>query len=282
MPPKFVDNHMHIDPINGEGIKAVKKFQNMGGGYIFLISKFTASWNIPLKDETSFKKLFDNTISLADKINHETEVTCFPVIGVHPAEFAHMCETFKIEKALEIAKKAMDIACKLVEQQRAVALGEVGRPHYEVDEKVLVASMDLLEYVFKLAKNLGCAIQLHTESSTRKHFKEFNKLATRCGVKPEKVVKHYSPPLIKVGEELGIFPSLISSRENIVQAIKEGNRFLMESDYIDDLKRPGAVVGPKSVPRVSQKLFEEEILTEEDLLKIHRDNVETVYSVSLD
>ncbi|MFQ5887762.1 MAG: TatD family hydrolase, partial [Candidatus Hydrothermarchaeales archaeon] len=121
-----------------------------------------------------------------------------------------------------------------------------------------------------------------TESATPEHFKEFNRLATMYGVKPQKVVKHYSPPLIKIGEKFGIFPSLISSRENILQAIKEGNRFLMESDYIDDLKRPGAVVGPKSVPRVSQKLFEEGILTEEDLWKIHKDNVEEVYGLRLD
>lgn len=282
MPPRYVDNHMHIDPINGEGIKAVKKFQNTGGGYIFLVSKFTASWSIPLKDEKSFKKLFQNTISLAEEIHDETEVKAFPVIGVHPAEFAHMCEAFTTQTALEIGKKAMNIATKFVESGQAVAIGEVGRPHYKVEEKVLSACMELLEYTFKLAKDLDCAIQLHTESSTQEHFKEFNKLAIRCGVSPHRVVKHYSPPLIKAGEKYGIFPSLISSKENILQAIKEGNRFLMESDYIDDLKRPGAVVGPKSVPRISQKLFEEEILTEEDLWKIHKDNIESVYGISLD
>ncbi|MFQ5974704.1 MAG: TatD family hydrolase [Candidatus Hydrothermarchaeales archaeon] len=282
MPPQFVDNHMHIDPINGEGIRAVKKFQNSGGGYIFLVTKFTASWNILLKDEESFKRLFQNTIFLADEINDKTEVKAFPVIGVHPAEFAHMCKTFSTDKALEIGKKAMDIACRYIREGQAVAIGEVGRPHYEVEEVVLSACMELLRYTFKLTKDLDCAIQLHTESSTPEHFEEFNKLATTYGVRPSKVVKHYSPPLIKVGEKFGIFPSLIASKENISHAIKEGNRFLMESDYIDDLKRPGAVVGPKSVPRVSQRLYEEEILTEEDLWKIHKDNVEKVYGVSLD
>ena len=142
--------------------------------------------------------------------------------------------------------------------------------------------MAILEYVFRLSKDIDCPIQLHTESSTAEHFEEFRKLAIKCGVNPQHVIKHYSPPLIKIGEKTGIFPSLVSSKDNISQAIREGNRFLMESDYIDDLKRPGAVVGPKSVPRISQRLFEEEILTEEDLWKIHKDNIEKVYNVSLD
>lgn len=56
----------------------------------------------------------------------------------------------------------------------------------------------------------------------------------------------------------------------------------MENDYIDDLKRPGAVVGPKTVPRVSQKLLEMGLLKEDDITKIHRDNVEEAYGISLD
>ncbi|MEE9564837.1 MAG: hypothetical protein V3V63_03920, partial [Candidatus Hydrothermarchaeaceae archaeon] len=82
-------------------------------------------------------------------------------------------------------------------------------------------------------------------------------------------------------EEAGIFPSLIASEDNIKNAIQQGSRFLMESDYIDELERPGAVMGPKSVPRVSLKLMSEGFLTEEDLITIHRDNVEEAYGISL-
>ena len=31
----------------------------------------------------------------------------------------------------------------------------------------------------------------------------------------------------------------------------------METDYLDDLKRPGAVLGPKTVPKRTQQLVEE-------------------------
>lgn len=68
-------------------------------------------------------------------------------------------------------------------------------------------------------------------------------------IKPYKVVKHFSPPLVNVAKEVGVFPSIIASKKNIEEAIKQGNRFLMETDYIDDKRRPGAVLGPKTVPK---------------------------------
>ncbi|MBU2560451.1 TatD family hydrolase, partial [archaeon] len=224
----------------------------------------------------------DSTINLSNEINEKTGVTSFPVIGIHPAEFARMCESVGIKKALDVAKAALNAAGKRIEDKKAVAIGEVGRPHYEVPADILDASNELMKYAFEIAKDTGCAVQLHTESAGEAQLREFGTLAKEVGLDPKRVIKHYSPPLINVAEEAGIFPSLIASEDNIKNALKEGTRFLMESDYIDDLKRPGAVVGPKSVPRVSQKLLDAGILKEDDLIKIHKDNVEEVYGISLD
>lgn len=278
--PGFTDNHMHIDPINGEGLNAVKKFERAGGRFIFLVCKGTASWNLKPNLE-GFEKLFDSTISLSNEINEKTGVTSFPVIGVHPAEFARMCESAGISKALDIAKTALNAAGKRIEDKSAVAIGEVGRPHYEVPFEIRDASNELMKYAFEIARDTDCAVQLHTESASEEQLREFGALAKKVGIDAKRIIKHYSPPLINVAEEAGIFPSLIASEDNIKNAIKEGSRFLMESDYIDDLKRPGAVVGPKSVPRVSQKLLETGFLKEEDLAKIHKDNVEEAYGISL-
>ena len=277
----FTDNHMHIDPVNGEGINAVKKFERAGGRFLFLVCKGTASWNLKPNVE-GFEKLFDATINLSREINEKTGVTSFPVIGIHPAEFARMCEGTGTKKALEAARTALNAAGKRIEEGRAIAIGEVGRPHYVVPPDVLDASNELMKYAFEIAKDVGCAVQLHTESAGEAQIREFGALAESIGLNKKRVINHYSPPLINVAEEAGIFPSLIATGENIKTAAKEGTRFLMESDYIDDLSRPGAVVGPKSVPRVSLKLLSEGILTEDDLARIHRDNVEEAYGISLD
>ncbi len=277
----FTDNHMHVDPINGEGIKAVKKFEKAGGKFLFLVCKTTKDCGIELKNEKSFAQLFDFTVNLSRQINEKTAVKSFPVLGVHPAEFAAMCGKFSVSKALEIAEKAIDIAGRKISSGEAVALGEIGRPHFEVEPEILEACNELLEYAFEVAANLGCAVQLHTESITEKNFEEFRKLADSVSLDPRRVIKHYSPPLVNAAEESGIFPSLIASKENIISARKESSRFLMESDYIDDLQRPGAVVGPKSVPKLSLQLLNEGIFTEEDLWKIHKDNVEEAYGIEL-
>ena len=277
----FTDNHMHIDPINGEGIKAVRKFEKAGGKFLFLICKTAKDCSIEVKNEKSFAQLFDFTVNLSKQINENTGVGSFPVLGIHPAEFAAMCEKFSASKALEIAKKAVDIAGEKISKGEAVALGEMGRPHFEVKPEILEACNELLAYAFEAAADLNCAVQLHTESTAEKNFGEFRKLADSAALDPRRVIKHYSPPLTKAAEESGIFPSLIASKKNIISARKEGSRFLMESDYIDDLRRPGAVVSPKSVPKLSLQLLNEGIFTEEDLWKIHKDNVEEAYGIEL-
>jgi TatD-related deoxyribonuclease len=277
----YTDNHMHIDPINGEGLVAVEKFEKAGGRFLFLICKTTKDWNLDLNEEGLWK-LSENTVKLSKKINRETNVRSFPVIGIHPAEFVSMCQHMSIQTALETAKKVLDRCGEMVQSGEAIALGEVGRPHFEVEEDILKACNELLLYAMEIASDINCAVQLHTESSTARHFEEFREMALKANLDPSKVIKHYSPPLVKTGEITGIFPSLIASQENIKTAIREGNRFLMESDYIDDRKRPGAVVGPKSVPRVSRLLFERGILDEEDLWRIHKENIEKIYGINLD
>lgn len=278
---EITDNHMHIDPLNGEGIEAVKKFERAGGTTIFLVNKLTKDWGIDVKGVEDFVECYDKTIALGDRIARTTHVRVFPVIGVHPAEFVHMCSVFGIEKAKEIGKGAIDAAGRIIADKGAVAIGEVGRPHFPVAPKFLEASNHLMAYAMRTAREVGCPVQLHTESLEKGSFEPIASMAKKEGLDPSKVIKHYCPPLVKEGQITGILPSLIASKGNIGKALEEGTRFLMESDYIDTLARPGAVVGPKSVPRVSKALLEAETLTEDDLYTIHVDNVEKVYGVDI-
>jgi TatD-related deoxyribonuclease len=55
----------------------------------------------------------------------------------------------------------------------------------------------------------------------------------------------------------------------------------MESDYMDENSRPGAVIGPKSVPRYTNQLLSAGLITEEDWFRIHAETVEKVYGVSV-
>ena len=52
---------------------------------------------------------------------------------------------------------------------------------------------------------------------------------------------------------------------------------MLETDYLDDPKRPGAVMGPKTVPRKTQKAIENNILSEAQVQKIHTELPDSVY-----
>jgi TatD-related deoxyribonuclease len=55
---------------------------------------------------------------------------------------------------------------------------------------------------------------------------------------------------------------------------------MMETDYIDDLERPGSVLGPKTIPRRTKQLIEK--WGEDVFWKIHKENPEKVYGVKID
>jgi TatD-related deoxyribonuclease len=51
---------------------------------------------------------------------------------------------------------------------------------------------------------------------------------------------------------------------------------------MDENARPGAVIGPKSVPRFTKHLLGQGLITNEDCHRIHAETVEKVYGVPID
>jgi TatD-related deoxyribonuclease len=66
------------------------------------------------------------------------------------------------------------------------------------------------------------------------------------------VVKHYAAGRIE-----GPVPSVMSEKDRLTEAAEGDHPFLMETDFVDDPDRPGAVLGPKTVPRRVRWLLEE-------------------------
>jgi TatD-related deoxyribonuclease len=273
----ITDEHMHIDPRN-KGLVAVKEFQQAGGTHIFLVMKPSWTLGIKVTKPEDQKAVFDETVEISRQIN-ETGVTSFPVLGVHPAEITHLLEYMDLPTAMKTMKGGLEIAAEYVEKGLAVGL-KSGRPHYPVTPEIWEASNEIMEYAFTLAKDLNCAVQLHTESVGETELEDITARAKKTGIKLHKVVKHYAPPLVNVCERLGIFPGVLAGKGAIEEALTQGTRFMMETDYIDDPQRPGTVLGPKTIPKRTLKLAEE--YGEEPFWKIHKENPELVYDVDID
>jgi TatD-related deoxyribonuclease len=145
---------------------------------------------------------------------------------------------------------------------------------------MLEASNALMRYAMDLCKGLDCAIQLHTETEENT-MDSISAIATQAGLPPYRVIKHFSPPLVKKCESLNVFPSVIAGKGALDEALSQGSRFMLETDYIDDLTRPGSVLGPKTVPRKTKDAIRKGT-PEEVFFKIHKDNPEKSYGVKIE
>ena len=68
---------------------------------------------------------------------------------------------------------------------------------------------------------------------------------------PDRVVKHYSSPAVSAVQR-----SVLARKEWTFEAAEDGRDFFLETDYIDDPDRPGAVLGTRTVPRRVESLLE--------------------------
>jgi len=276
------DNHVHVDARNGLGpVQTAKLFHRSGGTHMLVVNKMVSDYGIGLRSTDDFRRAAALFLSSVKEINERTPVKAFAVIGPHPAELVGLWDVVGEERALSVIEGALRFSAEMIRDGKALALGEVGRPHFPVSDEMLEASNRLLDLAFSLAADVGCAVQLHTESSTPEQYAELASRARSMGLRPERVVKHHSPPLVGAGERTGILPSIVAKRPNIEEALSQGNRFLMETDYIDDRTRPGAVVGPRTVPRLTRSLLERGLLDEGSLNRIHVLNVEKTYGVEI-
>jgi TatD-related deoxyribonuclease len=265
------DDHIHIDPVNGRGIEAAKDFLRAGGTHIFLVSKPSWSLDVHPSCGADYARVFDETLRVAELVR-ETGLVVFPVLGVHPAEIGRLTERMTLAEATALMKSGLDYAATYVREGKAVAL-KSGRPHYEVSQEVLAASNEVLTHALQLAADCSCALQIHAETGPCADVVE---MAGAAHMPVERVVKHYGSP------DTPLHPSLIAKHEALPQLIREHRRFTMESDYMDENSRPGAVIGPKSVPRYTNKLVESGQMTVEDCFCIHAETIRRVYGVTVE
>jgi TatD-related deoxyribonuclease len=272
------DNHLHLRR-DGRFLDAVKEFQNAGGTH-FILCQYPMP-GLVLK-EKSYTSCYQETIQMAEEIRAALGIGVFVVVGPYPVDILPLQEKFGRETAITIMKKGIEEAAMLCQEQKCIALGEIGRPHFPVNQQILQDSNDILLYGMQKARDVGVPVVLHTESTTPTQCKELVEMGRKVSLSPEKIVKHFAPPLITPEENYGLMPSVLASKKNIVEALQKGARFLMETDYIDDPRRPGAVLGPKTVPRLTKNLLAENIMTEQQAHRIHIENPTETYAITLE
>jgi TatD-related deoxyribonuclease len=278
----ILDNHLHLQP-KGRHVEAIKDYEKAGGTHAIL--SHMPYDELQITCGADFERSYQITLDTAERCNRESGVKVFVTLGPYPVLLIDLAKEHGLEAATEMMKGGMESAARLVRERKAIAIGEVGRPHFEVPAEIMAASNDILRYGMSLAKEASCPIVIHAETATPETMEDLGRMADSVGLDRGKVVKHYSPPLVREEENRGLMASVLASRSNIQEAFGKGSRFFLETDFMDEPTRPGAVLPIDTVPKRIKGLAQSGVATPElieAIWKVNQENPKKVYGLDLE
>lgn len=268
----ILDQHIHLDRDN-RFLEAIREFANSGGTGINLVHKPNFS-RLP-ESLSEYRDAYDETLRMAEEIRNQFTISVSVILGPHPVAWEHQIHTIGLEKSTTLHLEAIKLALEYISKGDAVCLGEVGRPHYPVDENIWEASNSLLLEIMKLAAEAEVSIQLHVEDNGEKTYSDLARLCDEATLPRYLAIRHYAPADISEEFTHGLSATVSvgkGSIQKIVETISKCNSYWgMETDFLDDPKRPGAVLGPKTVAKRTHQLSKELIkkgYSEDDVCKI--------------
>lgn len=279
-----LDNHFHLNR-NGRFLEAARDFQRAGGTDLVLVH--CPDFVRPPETLQGHATTYGDTVAMAEDVRSQVGLGVRVVLGPHPAAFAHQFQRWMEaegdsgkERAIQNYRHSIEAALAYVHEGKAHAIGEVGRPHWPVSDEVWDLSNMLLEETMHLAAQESVPLQLHVEGESDATYPDLAERALRQGMDLQKLVRHYSPPDVREEHTHGLTPSVLCGKgalERLVETHQHSRHgFFLETDYMDDPRRPGAVLGPKTVPKRTKQLLAEGV-AEEVMWRTHQELPNLVY-----
>jgi TatD-related deoxyribonuclease len=250
----IVDHHCHLSPF-GEGIAAARRFRAAGGTHLFLATQNYGP-GVP-RSVADYRRQFEMTDLLGRQIHEATGVVVYNVVAPYPIDLVSLGPTLGLEVALDVHRAALDLAGSWIRERKAVALGEVGRAHFPIAPAVASAIDSAFRHAFEVARDVGCPLVVHSPDLDAAGFRELAERAREAGVPAGRVVKHYARARVPLGEREGVVPSYLARRELVHAVSDDPAPWFLETDFLDDPARPGAVLDLATVPRRAQALARE-------------------------
>jgi len=241
-----VDHHCHLSPTH-EGVRAVERFRAAGGTHLFLATQ-NYEPGVPT-DLDAYRRQFETTEQLARQARERTGVVVYVVVAPYPIDLLGAAERLGLPAALELHERALDLAGRWVRDGRAVALGEVGWPHFPVPAEVEAATQSAFRHALEVARDAGCPAVVHSPDLDDAGWQGLGELADRMGLPRRRLVKHYARARREPRAEASIVPSYLAKRELVSEVLADPGPWFLETDFLDDARRPGAVLDLTTVPR---------------------------------
>ena len=257
----ITDGHLHLDR-SGRFLDAVRDFHRSGGTRIILVHK--PNFECLPTDIDAIREAYMDTLAMADEVRDVIGIKVQVILGPHPVTWVHQIPSMGIEAATTLHLDSVDVALDYFESGVCVAVGEVGRPHFPVENEIWNAANQMLREVLHRCSKRSCPVQLHVEDRGDITFSEIEKIRQSVGLPVNLTLRHYAPSNITESFRSGL-PVTVSMGKESVQGIvlsliedglivQDMTPFLMETDYLDDPRRPGAVLGPKTLPKRTNEL----------------------------
>lgn len=272
------DNHCHLNPVRGMGARAfAKRFREAGGWFVGLVNLLSWSYGVEVSSAEDYERVYRLTLRTAEELRQEG-LKAAVILGPHPAELARLVDAgVSAERAAAVLLEAYRLAAEHVKRGEAAGLGEVGRPHWKAPPVVVEACNRVLDEVISMAEELGCVVHFHVERGGRGTVDD---LASRARGRGGRYVYHHAEGAYAgYAAERGLVPSVPAREDEVLAALRSTLSFVVESDFLDDPRRPGAVVAPWSIQRLFNRLISRGYLGESAAHRVLVDNIAELYGV---
>ena len=266
------DDHFHVSP-SGRNVEAMREYKAAGGTGMTLVTLPYSEVQITCGED--FRRSFQITVDYAKK-GRELGLDINCAIGPYPILMIPLADHYGMERAEQIMMEGMRIAHEMITSGEAQLMGEVGRPHFDTDQKYVDACNRVLQYGMDLAHENDYAVMIHCESEDHT-YSSLASMARSAGLSERKVIKHSSPPLVTAEETFGVTPSIPCSRTLVREALSKGRDFMVETDFIDDPAKPMAMMSLNTVPKRIKGFYQSGELSEDVVIHICREMPESLY-----
>lgn len=254
---------------------AARRFRAAGGTHLFLATQNYGA-RVP-RTLDDYARQFEQTEALGRAVAAETGATVYTVLAPYPIDLVHVAPEIGVPAAEALQRAALELAARRVRERAAVALGEVGRAHFPVPAEVGEAVERVFAFAAEVARETDCPLVVHSEDLDAAGYGRLAALARAHGLDPGRVVKHYARERVAPEDRDGVAASFLAKRDLVRSVLADGALWFLETDFLDDPNRPGAVLDLGTVPRRAAQVAERGAADADRLWVPFSESIERVY-----
>ncbi len=279
----YSDAHTHTNPIYGLGAERIaKKFKGVGGWFMALVSLPPYHYGFMESGIEAYRKTIDLLVSEAGKIR-EAGLKVRVLAGFHPAEVdEYFRRGMKLGDIIELAESVIKLIVGYHRRGLIDGIGEVGRQHYSTAPARLVVSEIILLKAMEAARDNDMIMHLHLEQGGFVTVESIKYFTSFTSINKNRVFLHHVTINEALWAEKYGFNYTVPAKYRSLKRVFEAGlrRVLVESDHIDDPKRPGVSSYPWDIPVRIKQLIDEGIINEETVHRVMVDNIVETYDVT--